>query len=171
MSNKDKLLKSFKPPLITHDVLDAIYEGKITYDEALAQQPIDWDFIGKLFEAGCSTDEACQYLNMNPTIVYKRCIAELNTTLTEYRETKMGRGNSLLRLKQFQMAMGGNITMLIWLGRTRLGQTFDVKAAHEQIDATIVNYGTKEIANSPPSKEWSAKVKAKKEADENGQDN
>ncbi len=160
---KDALLSKFKPPLITHDILDAIYEGKITYNEALAQQPIDWEYVGKLFEAGCSINEACQYLNLNPTIVYKRCEAELNTTLTEYRETKIGRGNSLLRLKQFQMAMGGNITMLIWLGRTRLGQTFDVKAAHEAIDATIVNYGTKERPNCPPSAEWSKNVSKAKE--------
>lgn len=160
MAKKD-LLNKFQPPLITHDILDAIYEGKITYDEALAQQPIDWDYVGKLFEAGCSINEACQYLDLNPTIVYKRCIAELNTTLSEYRDTKIGRGNSLLRLKQFQMAMGGNITMLIWLGRTRLGQTFDVKAAHEAIDAKVINYGTKERANCPPSAEWSKNVAQK----------
>ena len=44
MAKKD-LLDKFQPPLITHDILDAIYEGKITYDQVLAQQPIDWDYV------------------------------------------------------------------------------------------------------------------------------
>lgn len=37
------------------------------------------------------------------------------------------RGKSSLRRKQFEMAMNGNVTMLIWLGKQHLGQTEKVE--------------------------------------------
>jgi len=39
--------------------------------------------------------------------------------LTEQKQ----KGNSFLLGKQYQVAMGGNTTMLIWLGKQRLAQT------------------------------------------------
>jgi len=42
-------------------------------------------------------------------------------------------GRMSLKRKQWEMAMGGNITMLIWLGKQNLGQTDKVE---QRIEST-----------------------------------
>ena len=41
----------------------------------------------------------------------------------EYKAEKRAKGDTLLRVKQYDAAMNGSIPMQIWLGKNRLGQT------------------------------------------------
>ena len=65
-------------------------------------------------------------------------------TLERYAEIiKRGRenGKSSLKKKQFEIAMKGNVTMLIWLGKIMLGQrdnSWDVKLFSQEV-ATLSN--------------------------------
>ena len=37
----------------------------------------------------------------------------------DYRHQKMGDGRAQLRQKQLELALAGNVTMLVWLGKMR----------------------------------------------------
>lgn len=39
-----------------------------------------------------------------------------------FRLIHLGRGNDLIAMKQFELAMKGDKALLIWLGKNRLGQ-------------------------------------------------
>jgi hypothetical protein len=55
----------------------------------------------------------------------------------EYFEQSRCVGKAALRRRQFQSAMDGNPTMLIWLGKNWLGQTDKQEVAHTG-DAGVV---------------------------------
>jgi hypothetical protein len=50
---------------------------------------------------------------------------------TEYFKKHSASGKASLRRKQFQVADGGNVGMLVWLGKQYLGQTDKVE---QQVD-------------------------------------
>jgi hypothetical protein len=89
---------------------------------------LDEDQIEKLAMINCSLAEIASVM---------RCSVD---TLERYSEViKRGRenGKSSLKKKQFEVAMKGNVTMLIWLGKIVLGQKeekiVDVRASPEAI--------------------------------------
>jgi len=84
---------------------------------------IDWDTVGKLLEAGCSGESIATQLGIHRTTLYNRCKADLGLTFSTFSQQKKMLGDNLLRAKQYQTAMSGNVTMQIWLGKQRLGQT------------------------------------------------
>lgn len=87
------------------------------------QATIDWDTVGKLLEAGCSGESIAAQLGIHRTTLYNRCKADLGLTFSTFSQQKKMLGDNLLRAKQYQTAMSGNVTMQIWLGKQRLGQT------------------------------------------------
>jgi len=91
------------------------------------QKPIDWDLVEKAIGAGCEGVEIAAHLGIHPNTLYERTVAEHGITFSEYLSTKREKGESILRMKQFQVAMNGNVTMLIWLGKQRLGQKENTK--------------------------------------------
>ena len=84
---------------------------------------IDWDTVGKLLEAGCSGESIATQFGVHRTTLYNRCKADLGLTFSTLSQQKKMLGDNLLRAKQYQTAMSGNVTMQIWLGKQRLGQT------------------------------------------------
>jgi len=83
---------------------------------------IDWEEVAKFLVAGCRGAEVAAYLGINAETLYRRCKKDLGREFIEYVAEKRQKGNSLLMLKQFQVAMSGNVPMLIWSGKQRLGQ-------------------------------------------------
>lgn len=83
---------------------------------------IDWDYVGKLFEAGSTIVGAAAAIGINPYTMNVRCKRELKMELSEFRQMKRAKGDDQLRVKQYQLAMAGNTAMLIWLGKQRLNQ-------------------------------------------------
>jgi len=84
---------------------------------------IDWDTVGKLLEADCKTVDIARQLGVSEMTLYRRCKADLNVSYVTFSQQKKMLGDNLLRAKQYQTAMSGNVTMQIWLGKQRLGQT------------------------------------------------
>lgn len=84
---------------------------------------LDWDLIGKLLEAGCDATGIAAQFGISRQVLYRRCKTDLNIPFATLTQQKRMTGDNLLRAKQYQTAMSGNVTMQIWLGKQRLGQT------------------------------------------------
>ena len=84
---------------------------------------IDWDTEGKLLEADCKTVDIARQLGISEDTLTRRCKRDLDVPFAVFSQQKKMLGDNLLRAKQYQTAMSGNVTMQIWLGKQRLGQT------------------------------------------------
>lgn len=84
---------------------------------------IDWDKVDKFLIAGCSGVEIAGYFGIHYDVLYKYCRIEKEMNFSSYLTSKKAKGNSLLRAKQYEIAMSGDKTMLVWLGKNRLEQS------------------------------------------------
>ena len=89
---------------------------------------IDWAVVGKLLEAGCAGTDIASQLGISPTTLQRRCRAENNVSFSAFSQQKRMAGDNLLRAAQYKAAMEGNTTMLVWLGKQRLGQSDKTQA-------------------------------------------
>jgi hypothetical protein len=85
-------------------------------------KPIDWKLVDTLLLAGCLGNEIASHFDMHPTTFYGRVEQQYGMSFTNYSSEKKSKGESLLRHKQYEVAMKGDKTMLVWLGKNRLGQ-------------------------------------------------
>lgn len=86
------------------------------------EKPIDWEKVDELLMAGCTGTEIAPHFDIHPVNFYPRFEKKFNMKFTEYCGLKRSHGDSLLRQKQFEKALAGDNTLLIWLGKNRLGQ-------------------------------------------------
>jgi hypothetical protein len=84
--------------------------------------PIDWEKVDELLEYGCTGVEIAARLGITGETLYERTQREKGASFSLYANEKRAKGDTLLREYQFKQAKKGNITMLIWLGKQRLGQ-------------------------------------------------
>ena len=82
----------------------------------------DWDMVEKILMSGCTGAQAAAAVGISFDTLNRRCVDQKHTTFADFAAKKRQKGNSMLHAKQFQTAMEGNTTMLIWLGKQRLGQ-------------------------------------------------
>jgi hypothetical protein len=66
-----------------------------------------------------------------------------NIGFLQLKEQKRAEVKNNLRLKQYEIAMKGNVSMLIWLGKNELGQSDKMDTTNTNIDLTAAK---KEIA-------------------------
>ena len=83
---------------------------------------IDWQQVGKLLEAGCQATGIAEIMGVEEDTLRKRCPVDNKCSFSEFSQQKKAKGDEQLRVKQYQTAMAGNVTMQIWLGKNRLGQ-------------------------------------------------
>jgi len=93
--------------------------------------PINWEEVDKLLIYGSSGVQVAAFLGIDRVTLYDRCVKDRGVDYTTYSTEKRQKGNSLLLGKQFQAAMGGNTTMLIWLGKQRLDQSEQPQSKQE----------------------------------------
>lgn len=84
---------------------------------------IDWNRAEQAFMAGANGQQVAAMLGISYDTLYKRCRRDHKTELSEYKRQKREQGNTLLHAAQYKQALAGNTSMLIWLGKNRLGQT------------------------------------------------
>lgn len=77
-------------------------------------KPVDASIVQGMAAVGCTTQDIATALNVSPDTIERRFMAELERGRQQMRQS--------LRKKQFESAMSGNVTMLIWLGKQHLGQ-------------------------------------------------
>lgn len=93
------------------------------------EKKIDWERVDQMLMAGCLGTEIAACFDMHPQTFYDRVVKKYNVSFTEYCQEKKGIGDSLLREAQFEKAIKKkDNTMLVWLGKQRLGQK---ENAHE----------------------------------------
>lgn len=88
-------------------------------------KPIDWAKVDQLLLAGCSGTEIAPHFDIHVENFYLRVQEQYGMGFTGYSALKRQQGDSLLKAKQFEKAMKGDNTLLIWLGKTRLNQKED----------------------------------------------
>ncbi len=84
---------------------------------------IDWQHVGKLLEAGASVVGIAATIGIDEATLYRRCLTDNKINFATFSQQKKAKGDELLRVAQFNTAMKGNVTMQIWLGKQRLGQS------------------------------------------------
>lgn len=90
---------------------------------ARPEKPIDWKLVDDLLMAGCKGTEISPYFDMHVNTFYRKVLEIHNISFNEYSASKKEQGDSVLRAKQYEKAViKGDTTMLIWLGKSRLGQ-------------------------------------------------
>lgn len=105
---------------------------------------IDWEKVDRLLEAGCSGVEIAPHFGVHYETLYDRAVKEKGVMWTVYSQGKKAKGNSNLRVKQYQEAMKGDRGMLIWLGKQRLDQRENKDSRFELEGAptiTVLNFG------------------------------
>lgn len=113
------------------------------------QSKIDWNEVDRYLEAGCTGSEIAGMLGIAPDTLYHRCGTDHNVNFSSYSQQKKAKGEALLRTKQFQLAMKGDRTLLVWLGKNRLGQR-EPRDVNETVDPRlnkILDYLGKDIAD------------------------
>lgn len=101
---------------------------KIRKENHRPQIPIDWKIVDRCLQSACNGVEIAGLLGCHPVTLYERCLQEKGVTFTEYGAQKRSNGDALLKLEQMALALtgkGGDKTMLVWLGKQRLGQRED----------------------------------------------
>lgn len=85
--------------------------------------PIKWDVVDKFLMSGSSGVQIAAVCGISEDTLYRRTMTEKGVPFAIYSTDQRQKGNSMILGKQYQKAMEGNISMLIWLGKQRLGQT------------------------------------------------
>jgi hypothetical protein len=101
--------------------------------------PIDWKRVEKLITSGCSGVQVAAILGIDTDTLYNRCKSEFGVYFSAYSAPFKEICNSLLQQKQVEVALKGNTTMLVWLGKNRLDQKDDPKS-HEEFDSKLKGY-------------------------------
>lgn len=83
---------------------------------------INWEEVDKWLRAGCTGTEVASCLCCSPDTLYERCLEENGAVFSAYKREKLEQGNKLLREAQQELALNKDKTMLVWLGKNRLGQ-------------------------------------------------
>ena len=94
----------------------------------------------------CTMEEVCQFFDCDEKTLNKWCKDTYKNTFSQVFKEKKGVGKVSLRRSQFQHALKGNASMLIWLGKQYLGQRetpVDEAAANEDNNKHIVTLAEK----------------------------
>ncbi len=83
---------------------------------------IDWDAVGENLKTGCDASSIALSIGVDRDTLYVRCKKDNKVDFSAFSQQKRAQGADMLRQKQFEIALNGNVSMLIWLGKQRLGQ-------------------------------------------------
>ena len=91
-------------------------------DNGRPNKVLHWDRVDYLLEAGCTGTQIASVFDMHPDTFYLKVKKEKGMGFTEYCRIKRESGESRLLSAQFDKAISGDNTMLVWLGKNRLKQ-------------------------------------------------
>lgn len=97
---------------------------------------INWEDFDKLCFLQCTQREIASWFDISEDTIERAVIREKKCGFAEYYAQKSDKGTIAIRRKQYEVAMSGNVTMLIWLGKNKLGQT-----DKQEISANISTHG------------------------------
>lgn len=91
---------------------------------------IDWQRVTRFLQAQCSGVGIAGILGIHENTLYERCKTDQDMEFMAFSAKKKAEGKELLKFKQFETAMNGNVSMQIWLGKQYLGQ-------RDQVESTV----------------------------------
>lgn len=83
---------------------------------------IDWAKVDAYLKAQCTGTAIASIFGIHPDTLYLACEKKFKMGFSEYSAQKKAEGAEILKAKQYQTAMDGNVSMQIWLGKQYLGQ-------------------------------------------------
>lgn len=86
-------------------------------------KPINLRELAKLAQFGCTLEEAAAWFNITDRTLKSRLH---DPAVREVWEKGQCDGRTSIRRAQYRAALKGDRTMLVWLGKTRLGQREEV---------------------------------------------
>ncbi len=96
------------------------------------RKELDFPQFEKLCAICATEEEIAHWFDMSEDTLNRRCQENYGVTFSEVYKKYSDEGKMSLRRKQIQVAMDGNPTMLIWLGKQLLGQK-DISAVNNVI--------------------------------------
>ncbi len=86
------------------------------------RKEIDFEQFEKLCGLQCTEREIAAWFDTTIDTINARCKEHYGVTFSDIYTQKAELGRIALRRVQMQTALGGNVTMQIWLGKNVLGQ-------------------------------------------------
>ena len=96
---------------------------------------IDKGEFEKLCALQCTEAEICQWFGVAEKTLNSWCKRTYRESFSQIFRQKRGKGKIALRRAQMQAALGGNTSLLIFLGKQYLGQSERVSASPDIDDA------------------------------------
>jgi hypothetical protein len=107
---------------------------------------IDWDQVEKLCVIACTGEEIADFIGIDYDTLVTAIKRKFKKTFSEYFAQKSVKGTASLRRRQFEAAMAGDRTMMIWLGKQRLGQSEKVTSINKtELEATVTTIDREEL--------------------------
>lgn len=89
---------------------------------ARPRKELDFNTLAKLCEVHCTAFECAYFFEISIDTLDRRIKEEYDISFAEYKAQKETIGKTQLRRKQFDIAMKGNVPLLIFLGKNMLDQ-------------------------------------------------
>jgi hypothetical protein len=111
---------------------------------------INWEEFDKLCSIHCTQLELAAWFKCTVDTIENTVKREKGMIFSEYYAQKSSPGKISLRRKQWELALKGDKTMIIWLGKQHLGQADKAESKNEHSgDASLTmvlkDYTTKQI--------------------------
>jgi hypothetical protein len=83
---------------------------------------IDWELAARIAATNCPITDIAAIMQLSTERLRARCKRDLKVPLAEWVNAQRSHYRNRLREAQIEVALRGNPTMLIWLGKQHLGQ-------------------------------------------------
>jgi hypothetical protein len=98
---------------------------------------IDYKTLSSLCKIQCTGEECAAIIDMDYDTLNRRLKEEGYLGFTDYFKKHSSGGKASLRRKQIAVAMDGNPTMLVWMGKQHLGQTDKAEVDNKSSDGSM----------------------------------
>lgn len=111
---------------------------------------IDWDRVDELLQHQWPISEIASFCGLSEANFHLKARKKYKGNFRDHHESKKAEGIGRLRTKQYQLALDGNVTMLIWLGKQLMGQSDKSEVKNEgKLDIKVTSL-LELIKSAPP---------------------
>ncbi len=114
---------------------------------------VNWTEFDKLCAMQCSLVEIAGWFDCSEDTIERRVKETHGITFAEYFAQKRGKGKIALRRKQYEVAISGNVSMLIWLGKNYLNQADKQEISGNAENPITIQYADEDSQITPTPKE------------------
>lgn len=101
---------------------------------------IEWKKVEAYLKAGCSGVEIAAILGVHENTLYNRCKEEKNVDFVAFKQEKQAEGDAHIKRAQYEEAVvERDRSMLIWLGKQRLGQRDRFETTNKNLNADLLH--------------------------------